>query len=167
MNIRSLDKKEMKELLVKCWMTHDGLWFYHSLKECGLEKTNRANQAAARAIGAVEAKRIVRALGMGDVRTFGAVKEFIKHGFDLVGGDFMEFVFDCSVENTFHVDTKRCFAFEGISKMGAIDGYDCGIFARIAGWFDGLGIEYEIDTPLKGCLMHTKGKCSREFRFNF
>ncbi len=35
--MKELDKKEMKELLVKCWMTHDGLWFYHSLQECGIE----------------------------------------------------------------------------------------------------------------------------------
>jgi hypothetical protein len=140
---------------------------YHSLQECGLEKTNRVNQAAARAIGTVEARRIKRALGMENVRTFGALKEFIDHGFGLVGGDFMEFVFDCSAENVLHIDTKRCFAFEGISKMGAIDGYDCGIFARIAGWFDGLGVDYEIDIPLKGCLMHTKGKCFRNFTFNF
>ena len=167
MNMKTIDKEEMKELLVKCWMTHDGLWFYHSLQECGIEKTNRINQAAARAIGAVEAKRIMRAFGMEKIETFEELREFIDHGFDLVRGDFMELVFDCTTENALHVNTKRCFAFEGISKMGAIEGYDCGIFARVSGWFDGMGIDFEISPPLQGCLMHAEGKCFRDFRFSF
>ena len=27
----AIDKNELKELLLKCWMTHDGMWFYHSI----------------------------------------------------------------------------------------------------------------------------------------
>jgi hypothetical protein len=167
MKIKSLDKQELKELLVKCWMTHDGLWFYHSLQESGIEKTNRINQAAARAIGAVEAKRIMKAFGMEKVKTFEELREFVDQGFDLVRGDFMEFIFDCTTDNVLHVDTIRCFAFEGITKMGAIDGYDCGIFARVSGWFDGMGIEFDVVPPLQGCMMHAEGKCFRDFKFKF
>ena len=165
--MKALDKKELKELLVKCWITHDGLWFYHSLKECGIEKTNRVNKAAARAIGSTEARRIVRAFGLGKIDTFEKLRELMDDGFDVVMGEFMGFTFDCATKNVLHVDTERCFAYEGISKMGAIEGYDCGIFARIAGWFDGLEIEYEVDPPLEGCLMHSEGKCFRNFSFSF
>jgi hypothetical protein len=167
MKIKSLDKQEMKELLVKCWMTHDGLWFYHALQECGIEKTSKINQAAARAIGTVEARRIMRALGVKSIEDFEGLMEFMEHGFSLVRGDFMEFDFDSSVENVLHIDAKRCFAFEGISKMGAIDGYDCGIFARMAGWFDEMGIHYEVTPPVRGCMMHKEGKCFRDFKFKF
>ena len=164
-HMKSLDKKEMKELLVKCWMTHDGLRFYHCLQECGIEKTSRINQAAARSMGAVEAKRITRAFGIEKVESFETLRWLVDEGFNVVRGDFMDFDFDCSNENLLHIETKRCFAYEGISKMGGIDGYDCGIFARVAGWFDGLGIEYEVSPPVKGCMMHTDGKCFRDFRF--
>ena len=47
-----LETKELKELLIKCWMTHDAMWFYHCLQECGIEKTNRINRAAVKAVAA-------------------------------------------------------------------------------------------------------------------
>ena len=165
--MKSLGKKQLKELIVKCWMSHDGLWFYHSLQESGIEKTSRINQAAARSIGAVEAKRIVRALDIEKVDTFEKLKEVIDDGFDVVRGGFMDFDFDCSTKNVMHITANRCFAYEGIKKMGAIDGYDCGIFARVAGWFDGLEIKYEVSPQIEGCMMHAEGKCSRDFRFFF
>lgn len=166
-NVKSLDKKELKELLVRCWMTHDGLWFYHCYQECGIEKTSKINQAAARAMGAIEAKRIVKALGIEKVETFAELRDLVGEGFDVIRGDFMDFKFDCSTDNLVHVDTNRCFAYEGIKKIGGIDGYDCGIFARVGGWFEGLGIKYEVSPPLKGCLLHAEGKCFRDFRFFF
>ena len=165
--MKSLDKKELKELLVKCWMTHDGLWFYHCLQECGIEKTSRINQAAARAIGVIEAKRIKKALGLEKVDSFEKLVELVREGFDIVRGDFMQFEHDFSSHNMMHITTKRCFAYEGITKMGAIDGYDCGIFARMAGWLDGLDIQYEVSPPIKGCMLHSKGDCYRDFMFFF
>ena len=42
----AIDKQELKKLLLKCWMTHDGMWFYHSMQEWGIEKTNKINKAA-------------------------------------------------------------------------------------------------------------------------
>ncbi|UCD57353.1 MAG: hypothetical protein JSV16_16355 [Candidatus Hydrogenedentota bacterium] len=163
--MRSLDKNELKELLVKCWMTHDGLWFYHCLQECGIEKTSKINQAAARAVGAAEMRRITKALGMEKVETFEDLKKLIEEGFWVVKGDFMRFDYSFPSNDVMHFETRQCFAYEGIKRMGAIGGYDCGIFARVAGWFDGLGIQYEITPPLEGCMMHTEGKCFRDFRF--
>jgi len=165
--MKSLDTKELKELLVKCWMTHDGLWFYHCLQECGIEKTSTINQAAARAIGNIEAKRIARAVGFDKVSSFEELKRLVKEGFAIVRGDFMHFTHDFSTNNVMHIETNRCFAYEGITKMGAIDGYDCGIFARMAGWLDGLEIPYEVSPPIRGCLLHTEGRCYRDFTFFF
>ena len=165
--MKSLDKKELKELLVKCWMTHDGLWFYHSLQENGIEKTNRANQAAAKSIGMIEAKRILKAFGIEKIATLEELKKFMEEGFEVVRGDFMNFTFDWTAEGALHVTTSRCFAHDGIKKMGAIDGYDCGIFARVGGWFDGLEIQYKIDPPLEGCMLYKDGACYRDFTFHF
>jgi hypothetical protein len=165
--MKTLEKKELKELLVKCWIAHDGLWFYHCLQECGIEKTSKINQAAARAIGAVEVKRIMRALGIEKIETFEQLMDLIRDGLDVIRGDFMDFTFEVAAKNVLHITANRCFAYEGITKMGAIEGYDCGIYARMAGWLDGLGIPYEVDPPLIGCLMHASGECHRDFRFRF
>ena len=39
-----LDKKQLKELLVKCWMTHDGSWFYNCARELGIDAANKLNK---------------------------------------------------------------------------------------------------------------------------
>ena len=38
-NIENIDKKELRELLLKGWATHDAAWFYNSLQEVGIEIT--------------------------------------------------------------------------------------------------------------------------------
>jgi len=37
---------ELTDLLNRCWMTHDGMWFYHCFQEFGIEKANYLNKAA-------------------------------------------------------------------------------------------------------------------------
>ena len=64
-------------------------------------------------------------------------------------------------------ETERCFAHEGVSKLGMIDRYECGIFDRLEGWLESLGIEYKATPEIDGCFMHRRGRCVREYRFAF
>ena len=73
-----LEQKELKELLNKGWMTHDAMWFYNCLQECGIEKTNKINRAAVKAMAAVEIKRMKKALGVGDITNFDDLARFLK-----------------------------------------------------------------------------------------
>jgi len=41
-----IEKKEIRDLLGKGWLTHDGMWFYHAYKELGIEKANPVTQKA-------------------------------------------------------------------------------------------------------------------------
>lgn len=165
--MKSLDRKELQELLVKCWMTHDGLWFFNCLQECGIEKTNKINRAAANSIGKVEIKRIGKALGVENVGTFRELKELIEAVSDIVKADFMDFTYSFSSENVIHWEMGQCFAYDGIKKMGVIEQYQCGIFARVEGWFEGLGIRYEVSPQVGGCMKLTDGSCFRDYRFSF
>ena len=36
-----IDKKEIRDLLGKGWLTHDGMWFYNTYQELGVEKANK------------------------------------------------------------------------------------------------------------------------------
>jgi len=162
-----LSFETQKDLLIKCWMTHDAMWFYHCLQECGMEKTNKINQAAVRSMGMIEIKRIEKAFGIGKIGTFKDLKELIEGAVEVVKGDFMDFTCSFPSENLMHWEMHRCFAYDGMKKMGAIDQYQCGIFTRIEGWFEGLEIKYSAAPQVKGCLMHTEGNCFRDFQFNF
>ena len=165
--MKTLQKNELKEILIKNWMTHDAMWFYHCLQECGIERTNNINKAAVRAMGTIEIRRIQKAVGIQNVATFEDVKSLLEAAWDIVKGDFMKSSFSLPAKNILRGDFERCFAYEGIKGIGAIEQYQCGIFERIYGWFDGLGMKYSVSPQVKGCMMHTDGKCVREITFAF
>ena len=52
--LTQIEKNDLRELLVKGWMTHDAMWLYHCFQECGMEKTNRINKAAVQSMSAIE-----------------------------------------------------------------------------------------------------------------
>jgi len=166
-DMKSLNKKELKELLIKNWMTHDGMWFYHCSKECGIAKTNIINKAAVRSMAMIEIKRIKKALEVEQIETFERFKGFMDVVCNIVKADFMKFDYNFPSDSVCHIEMQECFAYDGIKKIGAIDKYQCGVFERFKGWFDGLGIEYTVNPQIDGCMMHTDGKCFRDFKLKF
>ena len=72
-----LNLKEITDLLHKGWMSTDGMWFYHCLKEFGIEKANRLNKAAIQSLAPLEMKRLKKLLGIEQIETF----EEFKHLF--------------------------------------------------------------------------------------
>jgi len=167
MDKMQLEKKELKELLVKCWMTHDAMWFYHCLQECGIEKTNKINRDAVKAVAAVEIRRLKKAVGVDQLSTFGAFWDFFQAAMATFTGDFMKYSFESKGMNRISAVWYRCFAYEGIKALGVIDRYECGIMARVEGWFDALGVKYEVDPKVTKCMMHSEERCYREYTFFF
>ncbi len=165
--MKSLEKNELKELLIKGWMTHDAMWFYHCLQESGIEKTNKINKAAVRAMSAIEIKRIQKATGAGNLDTWDEFKRFFEITMGSVTGKFMDYTYSLPSKNMMRGEWKSCFAYEGVKGLGVIDGYECGIMLRIDTWLDTLGIKYEVEPKVTGCMMHTDGKCFRDYRFFF
>ena len=164
-------KGELKELLSKCWMTHDGMWFFHCLQAVGIEKTNELNLAAIGSLAGIEIRRICRALGMADprIKTFDALKMFMAEINDLFMPDFMRFGYDFPEQNRMHVayEPGACFAYKGIRRLGVIDGYRCGVFYRLECWFRELDIPFSVTPEVTGCMMHTDGQCFRNYVFEF
>jgi hypothetical protein len=158
---------ELKELLVKGWMTHDAMWFYHCLQECGIEKTNKINRAAVRAMAAIEIKRIQKAVGAVQLGTFDEFKRFFEITMKIATGEFMKYTYSLPANNVMHGEWESCFAYDGVKALGVIDRYECGIMLRIDTWLDTLGIRYEVEPKATGCMMHTDGKCFRDYRFFF
>ena len=162
-----LGKDELKELLNKGWMTHDAMWFYNCLEECGIEKTNKINKAAIRGMAAIEIKRYQKALGAGKPDSFDELKRFFGLVMEIVSGKFMKYNFSFPEKNLIRGEWESCFAYEGMKGLGVADRYECGIMLRIETWFDTLGIQYEVEPKVTGCMMHTDGQCFRNYRFFF
>ncbi len=166
-----IEKKELKELLSKGWITHDAMWFYHSFNEFGIEKANKINIAAIESMAGIEIQRIKKALGFKEDEKIDSFEKFvgiITDAFDLVKADFMKFKFMIPSKNTirWEWDKDACFAYQGVKGIGGINQYQCGIIRRIEGWISGLGIEFTMNPEINHCLMHRYGNCSGEFNFS-
>ncbi|MBI5589552.1 MAG: hypothetical protein HY881_03620 [Deltaproteobacteria bacterium] len=166
----NISQKETVDLLNKCWMTHDGLWFFHCLKEFGIEKTNKINKAAIKSLSEIEIKRIKNALGKrGNIETFDGFRIFFQKASKLVIPEFMNVTFSFPKENKMFwtFEQGKCFAYAGIKKLGVLDSYECGVLYRVQCWLETLGIEHRFDPGVDKCHMHHGNGCSGVIELNF
>ncbi|MBU0991377.1 MAG: hypothetical protein KJ737_02690 [Proteobacteria bacterium] len=165
-----IDKLDIKELLSKGWITHDAMWFYHSLEEVGIEKTNKINRAAVKSMATIEAMRIKKALGFQDkpFTSFVDLVDFMNGAMDIVAARFMHFKFISPEKNVVQwaFEKDNCFAYKGICRLGVIDQYECGVIHRIESWLHALQISFRIEPVVDKCIMHTKGECRGKLIFN-
>jgi hypothetical protein len=167
--ILPLSKMEIKELLIKNWMSHDGFWFYHCLQKLGIEQTSALNRAAIQSLATIEVPRIAKALGLNPegIKTFEEFKDIFPKLFSVVKGDFMEFDYSFTSNNSMIWEMHRCFAYEGMKRMGVIDRYQCGVIYRILCWMAVLKLKVSVDPPVENCLRVERGRCSGEITFFF
>ena len=63
----------------------------------------------------------------------------------------------------FEIRIRRCFAHENVERAGVAEVYECGIFARVRGWLDALGLSYEMTPPLGACPKAQGRECAYSF----
>ena len=161
-----LSRKEITDLLNKGWMSHDGMWFYHCLKEFGIEKANKLNKAAIQSLAPLEMKRLKKLLGIEKIETFEEFKAFLTGGFELLIADFMNARMTFPEKNVFHWEflPQQCFAYKGMQNIGVIEDYECGVIYRVECWIASLGIPYQASPRVTKCMMRDKGHCAGDFR---
>ncbi len=160
----ALSGAEREGLLIRCWMSHDARWFNAVSQECGMAVANRLNKQAAREIGRVEAQRIARVLRLPPVRTLDdylLVQEIL---IDLLGPDLLHYRLIKVSDTAYRMEVRHCFAYEHALRAGVASEYECGIFARVTGWMEALGISCEINPPLAFCLKAQNQACINTFR---
>lgn len=162
-----LTAEEVKQLLTRCWMTHDAMWFVSALSAVGIAGANQMNKNAIRSLAPLEVRRFKKALGIDQVNDLETLRRFFIGTMNLAVGDFMDYSWEWRPDDTWYIAMERCFAHEGIGRLGVIAEYECGIFERIYAWLDALGVKYTVEPRPLLCMMHHEGRCFREFRFDF
>ena len=165
-----IEKIDVRDLLGKGWLTHDGMWFYHTYQEFGIERANALNKAAIKSLAPIEMERAKRVLGIDKERfdTFDEFMNFMLSALELTMPDsvFKKIHFRSPSRDLIHWDWEngQCFAYKGMKQIGTIDRYRCGVMYRIECWLEALGITYTMHPRIEGCLMHEKGICEGEIR---
>ena len=165
--IDNIDKAELKELLIKNWMTHNAMWLYHCVNACGVDTMNKINQAAVKSMAAIEIQRIRKLIGIPKDKKSKTIAEFMtifESAMEIVRGEFMDFSYSEIADGVFSWKWNKCFAYEGIKGLGLLDHYKCGILIRINSWFDTLGVKYELSQVINTCIMPIRGSCEGEYR---
>jgi len=165
--LQRLSAPEREALLIKCWMSHDTRWFMAVAMEYGMEAANRLNRVAAREVGRAEARRIARALELPQPKTVDdwLLTQEILLGF--LGPDLADYRVTKTGTRTFQIDVQRCFASENAARAGISDSYECGMFARITGWADALGLGYKISPSPGKCLKAAGEECLYRLTLSF
>ena len=170
-SVKNIPQKEIIDLLNKCWMTHDGMWFFHCLQEFGIEATNKLNKSAIKSLSSIEIKRIQNILGFKkNIENFEDFKLFFSETSKLVIPDFMNVRFSFPEDNQmkWEFDEGKCFAYVGVKGLGAIGKYECGPLYRIKCWLKEFKIKYKFTPEIEGCIMPLCGSCSGKIQlFDF
>ena len=165
-----IEKTEIRDLLGKGWLTHDGMWFYHTCQAFGIERTNALNKAAIKSLAPIEIERAKRVLGIDkeSVDNFDELMDFMIATLELTlpHSVFKKLHLSSPSRDLIHWDWEsgQCFAYKGMKQTGMIDGYRCGVMYRIECWLEALGVRYLMQTRITGCLMNEKGICEGEIQ---
>ncbi len=158
-------REQIRDLLAKGWLTHDGMWFDQTARAFGLEQANRLNRAAIRAMAPFEVSRLSEVLGVSpaDLSDAGAVARFVAAGVALVtpasvAGHLR--VWASGRRLHWEWDPGECFAYKGMQRFGYLAGYECGVIYRIECWLDALGVRPLAEPAVGPCLMHAGGECA-------
>ena len=160
-----LSPSDREALLIKNWMSHDARWFMAVAAEFGMQVTNRVNQRAAHELGTVEARRIARALGLPPVATLDDYLLVQEVLIGLLGPDLLDYRVTKAGDNAFRIHVDRCFAHDNAARAGVAGGLACGVFARVTGWLEALGLAYGIEASLDTCLMARGEACVHTVSF--
>jgi len=165
--------KDTKEFLGKSWLTHDGMWFFNVYQEYGIDAANKLNRAAIKSMAPFEVNRCRKLMGINKERldTFAEAKEFMDGAFQAILPESILSAssFTAPARNVIKWEWEdgKCFAYEGMNRLGIADKYVCGVIYRIECWLDCLQVPYTVNPQIDLCIMAQTGSCKGEFVFEF
>ena len=167
MTVRTLTRDELWSILMKNWMTHDALWYGEVAMKLGMSEASPMNLRVCRKLGTIEYKRYMKMVGISQPRNMDEFREHFEAGQKVFVPEFIDFNITYLRNNTMVTNVDHCFAHAGMEQMGVLADYECGIFERIEGWFDAMGVKYALTPDLSRCLKLKGEECKVTVKFEF
>jgi hypothetical protein len=109
----------------------------------------------------------MKALNLSTPKNTEEYVDLMNAAISLYGPDLIEYEIKVLDHQSYEMQLKRCFAHENIVKAGIKDEYECGIFSRLQGWIDALGLEHELSPPLSRCMKVLGKECRYRITIRF
>jgi hypothetical protein len=164
---KTLNRTELRDILIRNWMTHDSLWYGEVASKFGINEASPINLRVCRSLGRIEYRRLMKMVGASPPRDMAEYRKLFEVGKEVFFPNFVEIRIEYpgSGSQVFHV--LDCFAHRGMEKAGLLPDYECGIFERIEGWFDAMGLKYTRAPDLSRCLKFKGEECTITVKFHF
>ena len=162
-----LTGEQLRNFLVNNWLTHDALWYGEVAARFGMAEASPMNLRVCRSLGKIEFKRFLKATDSLRPDGMGAFKDLFDRAWRVFGPRGFDAEVDFRGDDAIVVMTRECFAHKGMVRAGLIDEYECGIFERIEGWFDAMGLNYMRTPDLSRCLKYKGQDCVVTIGFHF
>ncbi len=156
----SLSNETREDLIRRAWYSHDARWYAAVAEEFGFDAANRLNRRIVRAVGQVEAGRLIRALGVGPAAGLPEFLPFMEAGRQLyVAPPLIEMEVRPLDDKSYEIAVTGCFVAQNIQRAGIAESYDCAVFDRVQGWHDALGLPLDGDFPPRPCALAEGREC--------
>jgi len=164
---QKISKEQLRALLIKNWMTHDALWYGEVAAAFGMAQASPMNLRVCRKLGQIEFRRLMKTVDKPPPENMAEYRGWFDLGSEVFVPDFvsLQMEYPGNDRQVFHF--LDCFAHRGMMKTGLLPDYECGIFERIEGWFDAMGLSYTRTPDLSRCLKLNGGPCDVTVQFHF
>jgi len=163
----AINRDQLGDILLRNWMTHDALWYGEVAAKFGMAEASPMNLRVCRKLGRIEFKRLMNVVEAPPPNNFEAYRELFELGKEVFVPEFITIQIDYPGNSSQVFQVSECFAHNGMKKLGLLPEYECGIFERIEGWFDAMGLRYTRTPDLSRCLKFKDEECRIMVQFHF
>jgi len=117
---KSLNKSQVRDLLLKNWMTHDALWYAEVALKLGMEEASPMNLRVCRKLGQIEYKRLLKMVNTSPPDDMEQFRTLCKIGRQVFVPDFMSLEIAYPDSNLLRIHVLECFAHRGMEKAGQL-----------------------------------------------
>jgi hypothetical protein len=163
----AINRDQLRDILLRNWMTHDALWYGEVAAKFGMTEASPMNLRVCRKLGRIEFKRLMNVVEAPPPKNFETYRELFELGKEVFVPEFVTIQIDYPGNSLQVFQVSECFAHNGMKKLGLLPEYECGIFERIEGWFDAMGLRYTRTPDLSRCLKFKDEECKITVQFHF
>jgi hypothetical protein len=167
MTLQILNQEQLRDILIRNWMTHDALWYGEVARRLGMTEASPMNLRVSRELGRIECRRLLKGSNATFPKNMAQYVELFDFVMSVFVPNFMKWEIDYPGKNIQVFRISECFAHRGMEKAGLIADYECGIFERIEGWFDAMRLKYTRRPDLSRCLKYKGVDCIITVEFYF
>ena len=167
MAVCTINQDQLRNILIKNWMTHDALWYGEVAAKFGMAEASPMNLRVCRKLGQIEFGRLMKMVEAPSPKNIEEYQELFELGKQVFFPDFVSAQISYPGNDLQIFNFLDCFAHKGMKKLGLLPDYECGIFERIEGWFDAMGLKYTRTPDLSRCLKLTGKECKITVQFHF